>query len=105
MILNVSIRARRDLVDIVSHLLTVVSRRRAHQIIDRIERRCETLVEMPERGRSIGAEALALRRVIEPPYVIIYEVRGELVSIVTILHGARDIDAELHRLSPAKPSD
>jgi addiction module RelE/StbE family toxin len=46
-----------------------------------------SLASHPERGRSIGRGRRELATV--PPYLILYRVRGEVVEILAIRHGAR----------------
>lgn len=98
MLVTLSRRAREDLRKIFMHLALHVSCSQADRMIDRIEARCQTLVSMPERGPRIGPVHLGLRHLIERPYAIVYDVAGEQVTIIAVLHGARDIEAELRDL-------
>ena len=89
-------RARRDLDKILNDLLTLASHRTAVRVFDRIERRCLSLDVFPDRGTMYAHPYLRhLRRLIEPPYVIVYEVMATKVEIFTILHGSQNIQAEL----------
>jgi len=62
---------------------------------DRIEARLDILRKFPEAGVSKPNIAPDARMLVEPPYLIFYRRRADHVQIVRILHGARDIDAQL----------
>jgi len=51
----------------------------------------QALARFPEMGRSRPEIAPALRNTLVYPYVIFYRVDGEVVQILRILHGSRDL--------------
>ncbi|MEJ0059127.1 MAG: type II toxin-antitoxin system RelE/ParE family toxin [Terricaulis sp.] len=89
-------RARRDLVDIEGYLTREAGSRRAKAVLARIRERIGQLAEQPrsgpERDDLRGRRALICRS-----YVAIYRLRnrdnGDIVVIVRIVHGARDLPA------------
>lgn len=89
-------RARRNLDKILNDLLAVTSFRIAAEVLHRIELRCRSLDIFPERGTMYAHPRLRhLRRLVERPYVIVYEIQASRVEIFTILHGSQNIEAEL----------
>ena len=53
-----------------------------------------SLSDFPNRGALLRGHATA-RRLVVGPYLIVYRADRDLVRILRILHGARDIDALL----------
>ena len=49
-----------------------------------------SIADFPERGRAIGKGRRELAAV--PPYLIRYRIKGELVEILAVRHGARSPD-------------
>ena len=89
-------RARRELDVLFDELLTRVTPPTALRLIDRIEARCASLDQFPERGVAYShADLRHLRRLVEAPYVIVYEIDGTVVRIVRVLHGSRRIETAL----------
>ena len=89
-------QARRELDVLFDDLLRHVTARTALRLIDRIEARCASLSQFPERGMAYSHPQLRhLRRLVEEPYVIVYEIDGMIVRVSRILHGARRIEATL----------
>lgn len=65
-------------------------------MIDRIEKRALSLGTFPERGTRLSIPNVdGLRFILERPYLVIYRASPTSVEIVAVLHGARDIAAEL----------
>jgi plasmid stabilization system protein ParE len=62
----------------------------AYPTVSRLYQAAESLIQFPYRGR-VGQEA-GTRELVVPrlPYVIVYQVAGDVVSIARILHGAQD---------------
>ena len=86
--------ARRDLIEITDHLSSVSSPHTARKYEMRIQGAIEGLRDIPGSGpprREFGAH---VRMLIVKPYLIFYESVPESddVSILRILHGARDIN-------------
>ena len=68
-------------------------------IAERVERRCETLGQHPERGR-VGPELRAMdasthRELIEGPWRIVYRYDERSVFVVSALDGRRDLSSLL----------
>ncbi len=64
----------------------------ACEIVERIINAVEKLYCFPEMGRKVPeADNPSIREIIFLSYRIIYRVQEDTVTIITILHGARDI--------------
>lgn len=86
-------RARVDLVEIGDYLQRVAGWRTALRWVERIETRALGLADQPYAGAE-DAELGGRRRVVVRPYLIVYRVMSpELVRVVRIVHGARDLPA------------
>jgi len=58
--------------------------------VQRLISKAESLLEMPERGRVVPEyEDPAVREVIVDNYRLVYRIRGDVVGIVGVIHGAR----------------
>lgn len=87
-------KARADLDDIERYLTSEAGARRAKAVLRRIRDRVDILVDHPKVGRV--REDYGGRRMLPcNPYVAIYTIRSqadrEIVVILRIVHGARDI--------------
>lgn len=76
---------------------------RAHEIMDRIIARAESLDASPERGRMPPELRLVhnrtWREVQEPPWRIVYRIKGRTVEIHGVLDGRRSLqDILMERL-------
>jgi len=60
-----------------------------------LEARLDILKDFPEAGPARPDIAPDARMLVEQPYLIFYRRRSDHIQIVRVLHGARDIDAEL----------
>jgi toxin ParE1/3/4 len=67
----------------------------ADRVYERIEARLEILRTFPEAGIVRGNIASDARFLIEPPYLIFYRLRPDIIQIIRVLHSARNIDAKL----------
>jgi len=66
------------------------SPRYAAVVIDRITGRSRQIGEFPLSGQSVPEyRDPAIREVIEGPYRVIYEVVGQDVRVLAVIHGAR----------------
>lgn len=61
------------------------ARKVAEDIIDRIER----LKVFPRLGHP-GEEVEGTRELLSPPFVIVYQLKGDIAEILYIWHGAQD---------------
>lgn len=85
--------AEQDLTDLVSYL-AAENARAAPEMLDRIEARLEALQSHPFVGRvphNAKLTALGYRVLIIDNYLVFYKVRGNVVLVHRILHGARDL--------------
>ncbi len=88
MILTFADEAKADLRRLVD-FVTPKNPDAAINIGDRLIDACQTLADMPFKGRPSLQEESA-RELIVGPYVILYRVRDPLVEILHIYHGAED---------------
>jgi plasmid stabilization system protein ParE len=59
----------------------------ADRTVARLIERAEAILAAPRRGHPVHEYPEAeLKEVHEPPYRIIYEISGEIIGIVTIVH-------------------
>lgn len=65
---------------------------RARAFIALLRDRCGPLRQFPEMGRVRDDLRPGLRSLPVDRYVVIYGVFGDVVEIVTIVHGSRDVD-------------
>jgi toxin ParE1/3/4 len=65
----------------------------ADAFIDHLTERFEVLCQSPFIGAACPELAPDLRRLPTRGYVIFYSVRGKLLVVERVLHGARDIEA------------
>jgi toxin ParE1/3/4 len=86
-------RARRDLIEIGDYLEAVASKQIALRWVVRLEAAARGVADRPlvnPENPDLGGR----RRVLVRPYVIVYRLASpDLVRIVRILHGARDLPA------------
>jgi toxin ParE1/3/4 len=73
------------------------SPRAAVLIDDRIEAHVELLIDTPEIGRPGRVEGTRELVVPRTPYIAAYRVEGEMVTILRVLHGAREWPEEMER--------
>lgn len=90
--------AEQDFVELVSYL-AAENPRAATEVLDRIEARLKALQTYPFVGRvphDAKLTALGYRVLVIDNYLVFYKVKGHVVLVHRILHGARDV---LHLLS------
>jgi toxin ParE1/3/4 len=86
-------QARIDLIEIGDYLERVASRRTASRWVERLESRACGLAIHPYAGAE-DSELGGRRRLVVGPYLIVYVVAPpNLVRVVRIVHGARDLPA------------
>jgi len=84
-------RARRDLIEIGDYLERVAGRRTALRWVLRLETRALGLAEGPFAGAE-DTDLGGRRRVVVRPYLIVYRVASpDVVRVARIVHGARDL--------------
>jgi toxin ParE1/3/4 len=89
-------RAESDLAEIW-HSIAEANPSAADRLLARISNRIEQLRHFPAIGAPRSDIAERVRLIAEGRYVILYETYNEVVEIVRVLHGARDIASELGR--------
>jgi len=85
--------AEQDLADLVSYL-AAENVPAAAELFDRIEARLEALESHPFVGRvphNAKLTALGYRVLVIDNYLVFYKVKGNVVLVYRILHGARDL--------------
>lgn len=89
-------RAKADLRTLVDHLSSH-NPRAARNFNKAIREAVASLKQYPRRAQRVTfASRGEMRRLVVRPYLIFYEIEGEAISIVRILHGARDIPTTLN---------
>jgi toxin ParE1/3/4 len=92
----VSDEADNDLMQIFSYM-SEQSSQSTQSILDEIDRCFVNLASFPLRGSPRPTLGRDVRSVIVPPYLILYAARRDHVTILRVLHGSRDIEAEFRR--------
>ncbi len=103
MIVEFSPAARGDLTSIVLEVSRHDPQAAARLAAD-IEAAAQSLLLHPDCGRRLEGVP-DLRRIIVRKYLGIYRVRPPVLSILCIIHGARDIQSLLDSDEQFKPSD
>ena len=87
--------ARRDLAGIVEFVAAESGSARALAVLDRVERRCETLATLPGRGRVVPELRLVdvhtFRELLEGPWRIIYRHDAAHVYVMAVLDARRNL--------------
>jgi addiction module RelE/StbE family toxin len=84
-------RALRDL-EALHKYISKDSISRANDMVARILRHSTQLAEFPLSGRRVPEYTRSeTREVIEPPYRVIYRIRGEAVDVLTVIHSSRKL--------------
>ena len=86
--------AKADLRNLLDHISNE-NPSAASKLNKAIRKAAASLSQNARRGRLVNFPFGQLRRIIVPPYLIFYEVERSTVTIVRIVHGARDIPAVL----------
>lgn len=81
-----------DLADIHDHI-AADSPARARKFVALLRQRCAPLRQFPEMGRARDDLRPGLRSLAVDRYVVIYRLPGDVVEIVAIVHGSRDVAA------------
>lgn len=93
--------AEEDVFDIYRYVLRTDGRDRADYVLQKLQKACESLAEMPRRGHNPPElEHVSLqgfREVHFKPYRVIYQIVGHKVYIHCVLDGRRAIQEVLER--------
>jgi toxin ParE1/3/4 len=92
----VSDKADNDLMQISSYM-SQQSLQATQSILDEINRCFVNLTSFPLRGSPRPDLGRDVRSTIVSPYLILYAVRRDHVTVLRVLHGSRDIEAEFRR--------
>lgn len=92
--------AARDL-DAIIDYIALDNRSAAERVYRSIAAAADRLKSMPELGRAGRLPGTRELTVAALPYVIVYEVRTDVVTVLAVFHGARDLPRALaERRSP-----
>lgn len=83
-------KAQRDLIALEGQITEAAGSIIAQQFVERLFARIKTLTYLPERTRPIEINGRTYRRLLEGSYAIYYEMSGEAVIVLRVLHGAQD---------------
>ncbi len=92
--------ASNDLRGIVREI-AAQSPRAAQRVRNNISRLAASLAGNPALGPKVGPGSL--RRVVVSPYLVFYQASAQEVTVVRVLHGARDLDRILRETDPDEP--
>jgi toxin ParE1/3/4 len=84
--------AEQDLVDIWA-TIALYNRVAADRIYDDFWRRAKELKTLPELGRDRSEIAEGIRALNCRDYLILYRILPDMVEIVRVVHGARDLNS------------
>jgi len=87
MTLRWSVPAAHDLEHIHRYISNDNSEAAADSVIERIIEAAERLLTFPESGRP--GRVKATRELVRPPYVLVYRVLSNVISIERVLHGSQ----------------
>ena len=82
--------AARDLEDIIDYI-ALDSPAAAETVYRAIVAATERLCEFPEAGRPGRLPRTREWTVVSLPYIIVYQVRDDAVTVLAVFHGARDL--------------
>ncbi len=87
--------ATRDLAGVVEFIAEASGSARALAVLDRVERRCQTLATLPARGRVVPELSIVdvhtYRELIEGPWRIIYRYDVDHAYVTAVLDARRDL--------------
>lgn len=83
--------ARKDL-QLIHDFIAEDNEVAAERVIESLESRCRTLVDMPNVGRRRDELAPGLRSVTQGNYVILYLSTASGIFVVRVLHSKMDIE-------------
>ena len=68
----------------------------AEQTVERVRQRLAQAAEYPESGRVVPeVGAPDLRELLEWPYRLVYRVRPDVIEVLAVIHGRRDLPRAL----------
>lgn len=84
--------ARDDIAAIRAYLVLNAGKRVANAVVSRIRAAISAAREMPKTGTLRPTYGPNCRFIVEQPYVIYYAYDGATMTVLRVLHGARDRD-------------
>ncbi len=84
-------RARQDLIDIWLYVAGD-SPDAADALLDAIDEKCKLLTMHPNLGPERNDIRIGLRYLREGQYLILYQIDSQVIRIVRVLHGRRDLN-------------
>lgn len=68
----------------------------AKRMVDKITKRSAQITDFPYSGREVPEyESEHIRELIEAPYRIIYKIKPDQIDVVAVIHGARQLSADI----------
>jgi toxin ParE1/3/4 len=105
----VSENALRDMEEIYLYIAQESGAIVALQILDALEKRCDSLSELSERGNRpkelLAAGVMKYRELHYKPYRLVYEVANQTVIVHAVLDGRRDMKLLLAQRLPKAAKD
>ncbi|MEO0332715.1 MAG: type II toxin-antitoxin system RelE/ParE family toxin [Bacteroidota bacterium] len=87
-----SAKARNDLKDIFNYIADNSSESRATKLLKQLEHTMQQLADSPGMGTDRSYLAPRLLGFPSGKYIIFYQISGDDIQIVRVLHGRRDIE-------------
>jgi len=88
--------AEQDLNEIIDYIISNGDVNRAYKVLNKIKDRVELLKISPEQGRTIPELELFkiqnYREVIVKPWRIIYKIENEIIKVLLVIDGRRNIE-------------
>jgi toxin ParE1/3/4 len=79
----------------ISLFIAEHSVKRARAFVQRLREKARILESSPLAGRARPELGPDLRGLLERPYLLIYQVKDDVVEIVAVVHSSRDLPAAL----------
>ncbi len=90
--LRISKEAQEDLEEAWRYGATLWGEGRADRLLDDLQERFLLLTRFPQVGRARKELSEDLRSLPFPPFVIFYQAVGEVLEVVRVLRGSRDVE-------------
>jgi plasmid stabilization system protein ParE len=87
---DISAEAERDLVEIADYI-ALDNRGRALTFVEELRRRCDGLLDFPESHPLRPEFGRDVRAAVHGKYLILYAARRDVLQILRVIHGARDL--------------
>jgi len=94
-VIRFSQSAARDLIEISEFLEAEAGPQTARTVLQRIRRQIKTLERDATRYRERSELGSGRRAILVGPYIVFYRIEYDIVFILRLLHGARNINPSL----------